>query len=39
MVFVSNVNNINKLLENQEDPLSEKEVKKIIKKLKGHVTK
>ncbi len=39
MVFVSNVNNINNLLENQEDALSEKEVKKIIKKLKDRVTK
>ena len=39
MVFVSDINNINKFLENREDVLSEKEVKKIIKKLKGHVTK
>jgi hypothetical protein len=31
--------NINKFLENREETLSEKEVKKIIKKLKGHVTK
>ena len=39
VVFVASINNINKFLENREDALSEKEVKKIIKKLKGHVTK
>ena len=39
MVFVSDINKINKLLENQEDTLSDKEVKKIVKKLKSHVTK
>jgi len=39
MVFVSSIKNINNLLENQEDVLSDKEVKKIVKKLKGHVTK
>ena len=39
MVFVASIKNINKFLENREDALSEKEVKKIVKKLKGHVTK
>ena len=39
VVFVASIKNINKFLENREDVLSEKEVKKIIKKLKGHVTK
>lgn len=39
IVLVSDVSGINKLLENREDVLSEKEVKKIIKKLKGNVTK
>ena len=39
VVFVANINNINKFLENREDTLSDKEVKKIVKKLKGRVTK
>ncbi len=39
MVFVSSVKNINNLLENREDIISEKEVKKIIKKFKDLVTK
>ncbi|MCE2507246.1 MAG: NERD domain-containing protein [Nitrosopumilaceae archaeon] len=39
VVFVSNINNINKFLENREDVLSDKEVEKIVKKLKDHVTK
>ena len=39
VVFVSSIKNINKFLENREDALTEKEVKKIVKKLKGHVTK
>lgn len=39
VVFVSNINNINKFLENREDILSDKEVEKIVKKLKDHVTK
>jgi len=39
LVFVANINNINKLLENRQDVLSEKQVKKIVKKLKGRVTK
>ena len=39
MVFVASIKNIDNLLENREDALSEKEVKKIVKKLKGRVTK
>ena len=39
VVFVASIQNINKFLENREEALSEKEVKKIIKKLKGQVTK
>ena len=39
MVFVSGIENINNLLEDRGDALSEKEVGKIVKKLKGHVTK
>ena len=39
MVFVSNINNINKFLENQNNALSDKEVVKIVKKLKDSVTK
>ena len=39
MVFVSGIENINNFLEDREDALSEKEVRKIVKKLKGHVTK
>ena len=39
MVFVSGIENINNLLEDREDALSEKEVGKIVKKLKGYVTK
>jgi len=39
VVFVASIKNINRFLENREDALSEKEVKKIVKKLKGHVTK
>ncbi len=39
VVFVANINNINKFLENRDNALSDKEVKKIIKKLKDRVTK
>ncbi len=39
MVFVANINNINKFLENRNDALSDKEVRKIVKKLKDRVTK
>ncbi len=39
MVFTSDVKNINNFLEKQNDTLTEKEVKKIIKKLKNRVTK
>ena len=39
VVFVANIKNINNFLENREDTLSDKEVKKIVKKLKDHVTK
>ena len=39
VVFVASINNINKFLENRDEALSEKEVKKIIMKLKDHVTK
>jgi hypothetical protein len=39
VVFVASLNNINKFLQDREEVLTEKEVKKIIKKLKGHVTK
>ena len=39
VVFVSSIKNINNFLENREEALSDKEVKKIIKKLIGHVTK
>ena len=38
LVFVANIKNINIFLENRQDALSEKQVKKIVKKLKGHVT-
>lgn len=38
VVFVANIKNINEFLENREITLSDKEVKKIVKKLKGHVT-
>jgi len=39
VVFVANIENINNFLEKRQDSLSEKEVKKIVKKLKGKVTK
>jgi len=39
VVFVANINNINIFLENRQDVLSEKQVKKIVKKLKDKVTK
>ncbi len=38
-VFVSDISKINNLLENQEDALSDKEVKRIVKELKDHVTR
>lgn len=39
VVFVADIKNINQFLENREYALSDKEVKKIVKKLKGHVTR
>jgi len=36
---VTNLNKINDFLENRQDALSVKQVEKIVKKLKGHVTK
>ena len=39
VVFVANINNINKFLEDREVALSDKEVKKIVKKLKNNVTR
>ena len=39
VVLVSSMQNINRLLEKRDDVLSEKEVKKYVKKIKGHVTK
>ena len=39
VVFVANINNINKFLENRNNALSDKEVAKIVKKLKDSVTK
>jgi hypothetical protein len=38
-VFVSNLEKINGFLENREDVLSEKEVKKIVDNLKHYVTR
>lgn len=38
MVFVANVGNINNLLEGRRDTLSEKDVDRIVGKLKGSVT-
>ena len=38
-VFVSDLNRINDFLSKRQDTLSEKDVKKIVGKLKGHVTK
>ena len=38
-VLVSDLNKINNFIENQREKLSDKEVKKLIKMLKGHVTK
>lgn len=39
VVLVSNIQNINKFLEGQKETLSEKEVKKYVKKIKDHITK
>ena len=39
VVFVTNINKINNFLENRQDTLSDKEVEKIVNKLKGHVTR
>ena len=39
VVFVTNINKINDFLENRQNALSLKEVEKIVKKLKGHVTR
>jgi len=39
VVFVTNINRINDFLENRQDTLSNKEVEKIVNKLKGHVTR
>jgi len=38
-VFVSSLDRINSFLERRQDILSEKEIKNIVKDLKGHVTK
>jgi len=38
-VFVSSLDRINQFIENRENSLSEKDVRKYVKKLKGHVTK
>jgi len=37
-VFVSNLNKINYFMENRKDALSDNDVRKIVGKLKGHVT-
>ena len=37
-VFVSSLDRINQFIQNRRDELSEKDVKKVINKLKGHVT-
>ena len=39
VVFVTNINKINDFLENRQDTLSAKEVERIVKKLKGQVTR
>jgi len=39
VVFVTNIDKINDFLENRQDALSLKEVEKIVKKLKGQVTR
>jgi len=39
VVFVTNINRINDFLENRQDTLSNKEVEKIVNKLKEHVTR
>ena len=38
-VFVSSLDRINQFIQNREDSLSDKDVRKYVKKLKGHVTK
>ncbi len=38
LVYVSSLDGINQFLEKRQDSLSEKEVEKIVKKLKGYVT-
>jgi hypothetical protein len=38
-VFVSSLDRINSFLERRQDILSEKEIKNIVKDLKGHVTR
>jgi len=38
LVYVSSLDSINQFLEKRQDSLSEKEVEKIVKKLKGYVT-
>jgi len=38
-VSVTSLDKINDFLENRQDALSDKEVKRIVKKLKGHVTR
>jgi len=37
-VFVSSLDRINQFIQNRRDELSENDVKKVVKKLKGHVT-
>jgi len=39
VVFVTNIDKVNDFLENRQDALSLKEVEKIVKELKGHVTR
>ena len=38
-VFVSSLDRINQFIQNREDSLSDNDVKKFVKKIKGHVTK
>ena len=38
LVYVSSLDSINQFLEKRQDSLNEKEVEKIVKKLKGYVT-
>ncbi|KAG2478620.1 MAG: hypothetical protein NPMRth3_1700001 [Nitrosopumilales archaeon] len=38
LVYVSSLDSINQFLEKRQDSLSEKEVEKIVKELKGYVT-